>query len=175
MTAQTNGFEAVGRWLTDRGVKHLVVEHDPTYSSRAEADAAGVAPSHAAKTIVLHDGDGYKLAVVPASRQLDVGRVRSAIGASARLRLATEEEMASEFPDFEVGALPPFGPLLPAPEIVDVHLLYHDEVLCGGGDHRHSVLLDPRDLVRVAEPRVADICRHPSPRHDTDFGDLPRL
>ena len=29
------------------------------------------------------------------------------LGASSRLRLATEEEMAGDFPEFEVGALPP--------------------------------------------------------------------
>jgi Ala-tRNA(Pro) deacylase len=133
-----------------------------------------VPPSHAAKTVVLHDRDGYRLAVIPASRRLDVSRARAAVNGSAQMRLATEDEMATAFPGFEVGALPPFGPLLPAPEIVDVRLVYHDEVLCGGGDHRHSVLLDPRDLLRVAEPRVADVCEH-EPQHDTDFGELPRL
>jgi Ala-tRNA(Pro) deacylase len=175
MAAEATGFEAVGRWLADRGVEHLIVEHDRTLSAEAEADAAGVPPSHAAKTVVLHDRAAYELAVVPASRRLDLDRVRQAIGGSAHLRLATEEEMADAFPDFEVGALPPFGPMLPAPEVVDVHLLYHDQILCGGGDHRHSVLLDPRDLVRVAAPRVADICEHRAPGHDTDFGELPTL
>ena len=72
-------------------------------------------------------------------------------------------------------ALPPFGPLLPAPEVVDVRLLYHDRVVCAGGDHRHSLSLDPRELVRVAEPRVADVCEREEPRHDEDFGELSGL
>jgi prolyl-tRNA editing enzyme YbaK/EbsC (Cys-tRNA(Pro) deacylase) len=45
-------------------------------------------------------------------------------------------------------------------------------VLCAGGDHRHGIRLDPRDLLRLAEPRVADICEHDG---DHRFADLPRL
>lgn len=173
--AEAHGIAAVRGWLADHGVVHSVVEHESTYSAQAEAAAAGVQPSHAAKTVVLHDSDGHRLAVIPASRRLDLDRVREVAGGTARMRLATEHEMATAFPAFDVGALPPFGPMLPAPEIVDPHLLYHDRILCAGGDHRHSVLLDPRDLVRVAEPRVADICQSELPQHDTDFADLPRL
>jgi hypothetical protein len=56
----------------------------------------------------------------------------------------------------------------------DIRLLYHDRTLCGAGDHRHSVSLDPRELLRIAEPQVADICeRIPGP-HDTGFGELPQ-
>jgi prolyl-tRNA editing enzyme YbaK/EbsC (Cys-tRNA(Pro) deacylase) len=44
-------------------------------------------------------------------------------------------------------------------------------VLCFAGDHRHSVRLDPRDLVRMTEPRVADICEHIPGEHR--FADVP--
>jgi Ala-tRNA(Pro) deacylase len=82
--------------------------------------------------------------------------------------------MERDFPDFEVGALPPFGPMLPVPEIVDIRLLYHDRVLCTARDHRHAVSLDPREPLRMAEPQVADICeRIPEPR-DWRFAELPR-
>jgi prolyl-tRNA editing enzyme YbaK/EbsC (Cys-tRNA(Pro) deacylase) len=30
-------------------------------------------------------------------------------------------------------------------------------VLCSGGDHRHSLKLDPNEMVRVTEARVGDI------------------
>lgn len=113
--------------------------------------------------------------VIPASRRLDLSRLRELTGASLHLRLATEQEMKRDFPDFEVGALPPFGPLLPASEVVDVRLLYHDRVVCGVGDHRHAVSLDPRELLRITEPRVADICKRIPGPHDTSFAELPKL
>jgi prolyl-tRNA editing enzyme YbaK/EbsC (Cys-tRNA(Pro) deacylase) len=82
--------------------------------------------------------------------------------------------MQDAFPAFEVGALPPFGPLIPAPEVVDVRLLYHERILCGAGDHTHAVSIDPRELLRVAEPQVADICERQPGGHDKDFRELPR-
>jgi hypothetical protein len=60
--------------------------------------------------------------------------------------------MERDFPGFEVGALPPLGPDLPPAEVVDVRLLYRERLLCSAGDHRHSLAIDPRDLVRVVEP-----------------------
>ena len=110
--------------------------------------------------------------MIPASRRLDVARVRGTLGAGRHLRLATEEEAAERFPQFEVGAVPPFVADT-IPEVIDTRLLYHDAVLSSAGDHRHSVLLDPRDLVRLAEPRVADICARDPGEHR--FADVPRV
>jgi prolyl-tRNA editing enzyme YbaK/EbsC (Cys-tRNA(Pro) deacylase) len=76
----------------------------------------------------------------------------------AKLRLVTEDEMAADFSQFELGAIPPLGEMLPAPEIVDRQLLDHDRILCNGGDHTHSVLLDPSDIVRASDAQVADVC-----------------
>jgi prolyl-tRNA editing enzyme YbaK/EbsC (Cys-tRNA(Pro) deacylase) len=47
---------------------------------------------------------------------------------------------------------------MPLPEVVDVRLLRHGRVTCAGGEHRRSVLIDALELLRITEPRVADIC-----------------
>jgi len=152
------GLEAATRWLEERGVHHEVTEHDETFTAAGEARAAGVEPHDAAKAVLLHGPEGYRLAVLPASERLDLHKLRTALDASKQLRLASEAEMAADFPMFEVGATPPFGPMLPALEVVDPRLLEHDRILCTGGDHRHSILLKPDDLVRATAARVADIC-----------------
>jgi Ala-tRNA(Pro) deacylase len=162
-TAESHGIEAVTRLLERRGVPYEVVEHDATYSAVAEARAAAADPDAMAKTVALHDHDGYRLAVVPASERLDVRRARELLGASHHLRLATERELAQDFPAFEVGAMPPFGTER-LPEVIDVRLLSHDRILCAGGDHRRSVLIDAVDLLRITEPRVADICEQAEER-----------
>jgi Ala-tRNA(Pro) deacylase len=152
------GIEALTRFLDEQRIDYETIEHEQTFSSAEEARAAGVAPDHAAKTVLLREGDDYRLAVIPASHRLDLHKAREILGASGKLRLATEEEMATDFEAFEVGALPPFGPLVPAPEVADRRLLEHDRVLCTGGDHRHSVLVDPNEIVRVADAKLADVC-----------------
>ena len=158
--AAPHGIEAVTRLLEHRGVPYEVVEHDATYTATAEAAAAAADPAAMAKTVALRDREGYRLAVVPASERLDVRRAREVLGATHHLRLATEEEMRQDFPAFDVGAMPPFG-AEPLPEVVDIGLLRHERIVCAGGDHRRSILMDPVDLLQLTEPRVADICEHP--------------
>jgi prolyl-tRNA editing enzyme YbaK/EbsC (Cys-tRNA(Pro) deacylase) len=172
-TAQAQGIAAVTAYLDGEGIGYEVVEHRPTFSAAAEARASGTEPREAAKTLALHDRGGYRLAVIPALRRLDVHRCRELLGGTSHLRLATEEELERDFPMFEVGAMPPLGPMIPAPEMIDVHLLYHEKILCAGGDHRHSLRLDPRDLLRLTEPRVASLCEPPEGR--SRFRDLPNV
>lgn len=153
------GIDAVSAYLETNGVPHEVVEHPTRYSAAADARAAGLEPDDAAKTIVLRDDDGYRIVCIPASQRLDLHKLRELIGAGSNLRLAAENEIAADFGSFEVGALPPFGPLLSASEIVDRRLLEHDRVLCSGGDHRHGVMIDPNEIVRLAQPQIGDVCQ----------------
>jgi Ala-tRNA(Pro) deacylase len=172
-TTQAHGIDAVTAFLEAEGVRHEVLEHRPTFSAAAEARAAGSELQGAAKTLALHDRGGYRMAVIPASHRLDLHRTRELLGATGHLRLATEDELERDFPMFDVGAMPPLGPMMPMPEIIDVHLLYHERIVCAGGDHRHALRLDPRDLLRVCEPRVAALCEVPEGR--SRFRDLPRI
>jgi Ala-tRNA(Pro) deacylase len=168
----TSPSARVAHLLDSAGIDHELVEHLATFTAVDEAAATGVEPAAAAKTLVLHDRDGYRLALIPAGRRLDMARARDALRATRHLRLATEQEIADAFPGFEVGALPPLGESLPVPEVVDIRLLYRERVLFAAGDHRHGVLIDPRDLLRAAEPRVADVCERATGEHR--FADLPR-
>ncbi len=165
-------LESVRAGLDAAGISYEIVEHAASYTAADEARAAGQERSETAKTLVLIDHGEPRLAVVPAARRLDLARARHVLRADRHLRLATEEEAAQAFPEYEVGALPPFAGGR-APEIVDTRLLYLDRVLCAAGDHRHGVLLAPRDLVRMAEPRVADICVHAPGEHR--FADVPHV
>ncbi len=158
--------------LDAAGVSYEIVEHEPTYTSADEARASGQSLPETAKTLVLVDREEVRLAVVPASRRLDLERARRALRAGAHLRLATEEEVGAVFPGYAIGALPPFAGDA-VPEVIDLRLIHRDRVLCSAGDHRHAVLLDPHELLRLAEPRVADICEHVPDEHR--FTELPRV
>jgi prolyl-tRNA editing enzyme YbaK/EbsC (Cys-tRNA(Pro) deacylase) len=161
MTQQADHEAAIGlvtAHLEELGIPYEVIEHPRRYTAADEARAAGVTPDNAAKAVLLRGPEGFRLAVVPASERVDMHKLRALLEAGKELRLASEAEMATEFPGFELGAIPPLGAMLPAAEIVDRRLLDHERVLCNGGDHEHSVLLDPRDLVRVSSAVEADIC-----------------
>lgn len=151
--------EAIVEFLEGADVAYELVEHEPTTSAAADARVAGVEPRQAAKTVVLHDGGAYVIAAVPAAYRLDMGKLRELLGAARhRLRLATEDEIARDFPTLEVGAVPPFGPMVPAAEVLDRRLMDEPRILCPAGDHRHSVLVDPHEVLRITAATVADVC-----------------
>lgn len=135
-----------------------LVEHEPTISAAAEARVAGRSPEQVAKTIVLHDGSAYVIAAVSAADRLDLHKLRELLGADRHLRLASEDQIARDFPLLEVGAVPPFGPMVPAAEVIDRALAAQKRILCAAGDHRHSVLVDSADVVRATGAMIADIC-----------------
>ena len=94
--------------------------------------------------------------MIPASSRLDLDKLGAALGGTP-VALADEAQMAQAFPAFELGAEPPIGPLVNAPVVIDKSLLGHDEIVCAGGDHHHSLLLDPLQLARVSDATVAEI------------------
>jgi Ala-tRNA(Pro) deacylase len=143
-------------FLERRGLDHAVVEHAPTYSAGAEARVAAVAPAHTAKTVMLCDADGWVMAVAPASEMVDLRKVRRCM-ARPRLRFATEREIEAAFPTFDAGAFPPFGELFDCPEVIDSRLVAASRVLCNGGDHQHSVVLNARELWHASGARSGDL------------------
>jgi Ala-tRNA(Pro) deacylase len=154
----TTRVKAIVEFLDGLGIAYELVKHEPVMSATAGARVANLPPEQVAKTVVLHDGSVYVIAAIPASERLDLQKLRELLGATRQLRLATEAEIACDFPTLEVGAVPPFGPMVPAAEVIDSALVHQGRILCPAGDYRHSVLVDPRDVVRVTAARTADIC-----------------
>jgi Ala-tRNA(Pro) deacylase len=148
--------QAVTDYLDEQGIEYELVEHGERFTAAGEARASGVGPEDAAKEVALRKNGGYVFAVLQASDRLDLNKVRELLD-EAKLRLATEDELAEDFPQFELGALPPFGSMLAIEQVVDERLLDHDRVLCNAGDHRHSLKVDPSEFVRLTGARVADI------------------
>jgi len=104
-----------------------------------------------ARAVVLLDDDLVRLVVIATGDRLDLTRARQALRAGPELRAATYAEIAEDFPGFDPKLLPPLGHEA-VPEVIDLGLLYDDALILDGG-----VRIDPRDLLRLCEPRVADI------------------
>jgi Ala-tRNA(Pro) deacylase len=61
-------------------------------------------------------------------------------------RLATEEELGRDFPDYQLGALPPLGALVGANVYVDPEVLGHDTVVFAAGTQTESVKMQTQEL-----------------------------
>lgn len=146
----------VSEHLESRGVTFELVPHEQAYTSMEEARALGLSGDEVLKVVVLDTASGHALAVIPAARRLDMKLVREAVGDN-HARLATEEELESDFPDYELGATPPLGSLLEVPTYVDPEVLAHDTVVFAAGSQRESVKVRTADLLRDEPHTVAPL------------------
>jgi Ala-tRNA(Pro) deacylase len=150
--------EDLTRVLDDGGVGYELLPHAHTESALAEAQALGVDPADVAKTLVVTTGEGYVRVVVPASKRLDLHKVRELVGGGKkRVHLASEEDLRRDYPDFELGAVPPVGGSRPDRVIVDRLVAERESVVLEAGSHDESIRISTADLVRTADAEVADI------------------
>jgi Ala-tRNA(Pro) deacylase len=144
--------------LTKRGIRFEVLPHPRTTSAMEEARALGVDAESVVKTIVLDIATGHALALIPASLRLDLDLVREALGDPAA-RLASEDELVHDFPEFELGALPPLPSLLHVPVVIDPHLLRHRTITFSSGSQRESVRTSPHRLFTGASITITPVTR----------------
>ena len=149
----------VTRFLEQAGIDFDLLEHAPTVRATDEATALGIGPEEVAKTLVLVASSGNVRAVLAAPERIDLHKVASALGIGGKkVQLASEETLARDYPDFELGAVPPFGGREDH-VLVDERLAGRDSVVVEAGSHDRSVRLKVADLVRLTRAQVADICR----------------
>jgi Ala-tRNA(Pro) deacylase len=152
-------MEDVTGFLDQAGVDHDVLEHAHTERAADEAAALGIEPEEVAKTLVLVTPGGNVRAVLAASERVDLHKVAGVLGIGGKkVHLASEEDLARDYADFELGAVPPFGGREDQ-VIVDERLAERDSVVLEAGTHEQSVRLKAADLVRLTRAQVADICR----------------
>jgi len=151
--------EQVTKILEDAGVEFESLVHERTDSASAEAQVLGVAPDVVAKTLVLAAGENRLRAVIPASERLDFHKVSAYLGLTRKdVDLLHEDELARDYPEFELGAVPPFGGR-PDRVLVDRRLAERAHVVLEGGSHDTSLRLRTTDLTSLTGAAVLDLCQ----------------
>ena len=147
-------------YLDREYVTYELLPHRRTETAGEEAAALGIPREEVAKTIVLTtERHGLVRAVLPASERLDLHKVRRVLGFPDEIRLATEAELAAEYPGFELGAVPPFGGPGGDRTVIDRRLAARDTVVLEAGSHNESVRMRTTDLIVRAMAMVGDISR----------------
>ncbi|MDH5332791.1 MAG: YbaK/EbsC family protein [Thermoleophilia bacterium] len=150
--------EAVlARVLDEAGVGYELLGHERTETAAAEAAALDVPPHEVAKTVVVTTGEGNVRVVVPGSERIDMHKLRELLSGGKEVHLLTEDDLARDYPEFELGAVPPIGGREDA-VVVDTRLAARDHVLLEAGAHDRSARVSPADLVAVARATTADVC-----------------
>ena len=103
-------LQRLQNYLKIQNVPYTEMPHSTTYTAREAADNLHVPAQMFAKVVVVKTDGPFVMAVLPSTWLVDLKRLEEVLG-SARVRLATEDELATLFPDCEIGTMPPFEPL----------------------------------------------------------------
>ena len=138
-------------FLDENKIKYIQINHSPAYTAREVAASAFVPRAEFAKAVIV-DLDGEEvMAVVPASRHVDI----TALGELAQkgnARLATEDEFKTRFADCEPGAMPPFGSLYGMRVFIDDAVTEVDDLCFNAGTHEQIIRMDCADYLRLEQP-----------------------
>lgn len=137
-------------------VPYELLPHRRTSTAVAEARALDLPLGIVAKTLVLRTPTGHVRALVPASRRLDPRKVAAAL-ALDEVGLVAEDELAQDYPEFELGAVPPLGGP-PDAVIVDRELHESPWIVFEAGRHDQSVRVRTGDLIAAVHAIVTDVC-----------------
>ncbi len=152
------------RWirkaLEQRAISFEELHHPEAYTAQEVAQKEHTSGHRVAKVVaVLVDGHAVEL-ILPATRQVDLGRLRKALHAR-RARLATESEMQQVFPDCAPGAVPPLRHWKNVDVVMDPSMKRDGDIVFQAGTHTDAVRLNFQDWFQMVKPQVLEFSEVP--------------
>lgn len=146
--------EKLREFLDSHHIKYITIDHSPVYTAREVAASTLVPRREFAKAVMVKIDGNIAMAVVPASRHVDLDKLSRVAGADDA-DLASEQEFQQLFPGCEVGAMPPFGNLYGMDTYVDEMLQKDDDISFNAGTHTQVVRLAYDDFEKLVQPKIA--------------------
>ncbi len=150
--------EAVKTSLEVAGVDYKIhITEGPTVTAQDAATQLQVPLSMIIKSIVFTDQkDSPVLAIVTGDKRVDRRKLCTAVEAS-KVRIAPAEA-TKNLTGFEVGTMPPLGHKNRIPTVIDRKVMSLSKVYGGAGTPEALIEINPRDIARLTDAKVADIC-----------------
>ena len=148
-------LKALCDYLDREQIRYTVISHSPAFTAQEIAASSHISGREIAKTVILRIDDELAMAVLPASRHIDVELLGELAGAT-RIEMVHEADFRTRFPGCETGAMPPFGNLYSLPVFVADELANDDFIAFNAGSHTELIQMHYRDFERLVQPRVLD-------------------
>jgi Ala-tRNA(Pro) deacylase len=127
----------LAQYLLDRNVAYELVPHPHTETASGSANASGVPADSVVKAVVIKGGDGFMLALLPASRHIQFKELQGLLGDD--VDIANEEQVETLFLDCEPGSVPALGAAYGLNVVVDDSLAQQSDIYFESGDHTNLV------------------------------------
>lgn len=141
----------LAQFLTDHQVVFETIVHAPAFTAQKRAKYLHVSGKQVAKVILLAGSEGYFLAVLPATHQVDTAALSAALGHP--VRLADSQELTDVFRDCEWGVVAPFGTLYGLSTVLDESIDANAMLVFEGHTHAEAIRMRCRDFENLEQPR----------------------
>ncbi|MCB1111953.1 MAG: YbaK/EbsC family protein [Chlamydiales bacterium] len=146
-------------FLDENNVKYEVLQHPEAYTAQEIAGEQHVPGKQVVKSVIVNiDGDPV-MCVLPSIHMIDFDSLKN-LTDGEDIQLASEDELAEIFPEYEVGAEPPFGHLYGLEVYVDKFLENDKEIVFNAGSHTDMIKMSYKDYLRLTNPTVAEFGTH---------------
>ena len=140
-------------FLDHEQVNYTTIQHSRAYTANTTAAISHIPQKELAKTVIVKIDGEMAMAVLPASQMVHLARLKRAVGAEDVV-LAPEAEFDREFPDCEIGAMPPFGNLYNMKVFVEEGLTVDEDIAFNAGSHTELVRMTYKDFANLVKPLV---------------------
>jgi Cys-tRNA(Pro) deacylase len=149
--------EMIKRYLDGHGVNYrLHVVGGPTMTAEDAATQLHVPLETIIKSILSTDEKQTPiLAILTGDKRADRNKLAFVVGAS-KVRIGTPE-VTKEFTGFEVGVMPPVAHKNRILTVIDQKVMSFGKVYGGSGTAEALMEIDPREIARLADAKVAEI------------------
>ncbi len=139
-------------YLNKNKVKYEVLAHRTVFTAYDLANTLKKKLNEITKTLMIKADKDYILVVLPASKRLDLKKIKKFLKAK-KVEICKEGLMKKVF-KVKPGAITPFGSLHKTSVLVDKTLVKTNEVIMGAGSFTESLRLKIKDYLKLEEAKL---------------------
>ncbi|GEK72414.1 MULTISPECIES: aminoacyl-tRNA deacylase [Halomonas] len=137
----------IREYLRACDIDYEEVTHPHAVSTSRIAEMSHVGGHQMAKAVMLHGDQGYRVAVVPSTRDADLQKLSQLF--HEHFELASEEEVQREFDDCDPGATIAVGQAYGLKVYLDDQLRHQPDIYFDAGDHETLVHMSGNEFERL--------------------------
>lgn len=147
------------KYLEEEKVRFSHSRHETAYTAQETAGVQHVPGQQFVKSILVKGDGKIVLCVLSANHLIDFDKLKALLKVK-EVELADETAIGALFPDYEIGAMPPFGHQQGLKVYADNQLLKDKEIVFNAGTHTDVIKIALSDFKRLENPVFADFGIH---------------
>jgi len=146
-------------FLDSNEAHYTIMNHPVAFSALELSEVTHISGNLLAKSVIVKTPTKMLMCVIRATDVVDISLLKKALN-QKDISLATEQDFGREFPDCEVGAMPPFGNLYEMDVYVSDVLAKDTEIYFNAGNHSEVIKLSYKEYDNLVHPKVLNMTAH---------------